>query len=194
MSKKSKNRSYLKDDFEKKTRRLIIRFLNINDYEKWRDANLNITVKLSRWDKGPKDAKKLTKREYNRKLNIEKCARNGDFSYYFAVFLKNSGELIGDCCVMDISRKNNLSGEIGYGLFNSFWGKGYASEYVKALIDISFKNLKLHRVEAMMDIDNFRSVKLVKNIGMRKEGHMKRFIKYDNIWHDILRYALTVED
>lgn len=44
--------------------------------------------------------------------------------------------------------------EIGYDLAQSFWGRGYASEVIRSIIEHAYSTLKLNRIEAKVDPDN----------------------------------------
>lgn len=95
---------------------------------------------------------------------------------------------------MDISRSISQTCFLGYRIFNAHWDQGYAKEAVKAVIEIGFRDLKLHRIEAGIEPNNTRSLRLAKSLKMRREGVKKRALFIRNTWIDLVMYTLTCED
>lgn len=63
-----------------------------------------------------------------------------------------------------------------------------------AIIDIAFRDVKLHRVEAGIEPTNRRSILLARSIGLRKEGLKKRAVFLRGMWNDLVMYSATCED
>lgn len=59
--------------------------------------------------------------------------------------------------------------EIGWRLAYPFWGKGYATEGAKAVLDYAFEELKLVEVVAFTVPDNLRSRRVMDKIGMIRD-------------------------
>ncbi|WP_377890169.1 GNAT family N-acetyltransferase [Alkalihalobacillus sp. R86527] len=96
--------------------------------------------------------------------------------YPLAVYSKNHDAIIGTVCIR-IDKKNN-QGELGYWIGRPFWGKGYATEAVKRMIDFGFVELRLNKVWATAITRNEGSIKVLKNAGMEQEGILRenRFV------------------
>lgn len=60
--------------------------------------------------------------------------------------------------------------EIGWRLAFSFWGKGYASEAAKAVLNYAFNELTLAEVVSFTVVDNWRSRKVMERIGMSRDS------------------------
>ena len=60
--------------------------------------------------------------------------------------------------------------EIGYDLTQKQWGKGYATEAVKAVIDFGFNRMNLNRIEATITPGNDASVQVLKKLNFTREG------------------------
>ncbi|MFD0903311.1 GNAT family N-acetyltransferase [Actinomadura sediminis] len=89
----------------------------------------------------------------------------------------------------------NVHGELGWTLDPSYGGKGYATEAVRALIDISFNGLGLRRLHAECFYDNESSWRLMERVGMRREQHtVKDSLHRTRGWLDGLAYALLAEE
>lgn len=177
----------------RKTRRLVIRPLQAKDYKAWKEANLQMSKPQNTWDFGPRLPETLNRSDYNNILRTQAKNRKQDYIYDLAVFDKK-GRLIGGVSLMEVSRSISQTCFLGYRIFNSHWGQGYAKEAVKAIIDIGFKDLKLHRIEAGIEPNNRRSLNLAKSLKMRREGVKKRALFLRNKWVDLVMYTLTSED
>jgi RimJ/RimL family protein N-acetyltransferase len=79
-------------------------------------------------------------------------------------------------------------------LHNRYWGLGYAREAAAAGLVVGFRDLKLNRIEAAINLDNRKSIRLVRAIGMRREGIKKRYWLEDGEWVDHLIYVANPED
>ncbi|MCX7747470.1 MAG: GNAT family N-acetyltransferase [Clostridia bacterium] len=116
-------------------------------------------------------------------------------AYEFGVFLSMDKSFIGFADIM-ILFKNDFGGcgEIGYFLLPCYWGYGYATEISKTLINISFKELNLHKVSARCNSNNLHSENVMKKAGMIKEGEIRK-VRYKNgHWDNELQYGIVKED
>lgn len=176
------------------TKRLQIRPLEKKDFKVWQRAYSNSEIKQNQWDLSVKSKKELSLDHYNKVLIAQKNNRDQDKFYDLAVFSKMNGELIGFVSLMDLSRSAFQNAYLGYRIFSPYWKQGYGKEMVKAVIELAFNDLKLHRVEAGIDPNNRRSIFLARSVGMRKEGLKKRALYLGNKWQDIVMYSITCED
>lgn len=64
----------------------------------------------------------------------------------FAVCIKATGRLIGSMGLF--LGDDGQQAELGYTINKAFWGKGYASEAAKGMLQFGFMNLNLHRISA----------------------------------------------
>ncbi len=87
-----------------------------------------------------------------------------DKSAYWAITRKEENKLIGTICFWNIIVKENKA-DIGYVLHPSCQGQGLMHEAVTAAIDYAFNNMRLQRIEATFDPDNFKSMALLKRHG-----------------------------
>jgi ribosomal-protein-alanine N-acetyltransferase len=177
-----------------KTKRLIIRPYEVKDIKAWQDAYAGMYKAQNSWDLNPRVLKDLTPSNFKKLLKVQKEQRAKETFYDFAVFLKDTGELIGTVALMDISRGVFQNAYLGYRIFNKHWNKGYGKEMVAASFQLAFKDLKLHRVEAGIDPKNRRSILLARSVGMRKEGLKKKALYLNNVWQDIGIYSLTCDE
>lgn len=180
--------------FEKHTERLVMRRYRASDFDMWRDTYSSLPQSKNRWDHGPKPIEKLTEAAFREVLAEQEKDVREDRFYRLNVFEKDSGQLIGQFSLMDISRAVFQNGYLGYSILSPFWRKGYGKEAGAATLDVAFNTLKLHRVEAGIEPHNKRSIALAKSLKMRREGLSKRRLYYQKQWVDMVIYALTVEE
>src|SRR5262249_50427517 len=63
-----------------------------------------------------------------------------------AVLLRQDSMLCGGVGL--VSASEHLHAELGYWIGVPFWGRGYATEAARAVVDYGFRDLKLHRIFA----------------------------------------------
>ena len=113
-------------------------------------------------------------------------------SYDFAVEEKDSGRFIGNCGIsMD---ENHANGELEYVIDHAFWGKGYATEFTKALIQFGFTQLKLHRIFATCDTRNTASLRVMEKNHMRLEGTFLKCRQGHGGWFDQYVCAILADE
>ncbi|RLI02029.1 N-acetyltransferase [Candidatus Bathyarchaeota archaeon] len=83
--------------------------------------------------------------------------------------------------------------EMGYDLLKEYWGQGYMSEAVQAIIKYGFEELGLVRIEATVDPENIRSIKVLERNGFKHEGTLRKRYYYSGKWRDELFYGLIKE-
>jgi RimJ/RimL family protein N-acetyltransferase len=93
----------------------------------------------------------------------------------WAVMLRDSGEMIGQCGItwQDIAGKRVV--EVGY-LFNrNYWHQGFAIEAARAALEWAFANLDVAAVYAQVRDTNIASLNVAIRLGMSIES---RFLKH----------------
>ncbi len=113
--------------------------------------------------------------------------------YQIAFELIETNEMIGDCVVHPLA-EDAREVEIGFTLASRFQGKGYANEALTTLLTYLFDDLKKHRVFAITDVKNEGSIKLLENLGMRREGHFVENIWFKGEWGSEYLYAILNEE
>lgn len=89
--------------------------------------------------------------------------------WYAVWFIRlKTGETIGDLCFKGLSEDGAV--EIGYGLDPAFWGKGYATEAVSAMVSWAEKQPGVTVIEAETEPDNAASQRVLEKAGFRPTG------------------------
>jgi len=187
----------VKLSYQKDTKRLVLRPLKKSDFKNWLTASCKVSPPMNCWDFGPLPLEKMKELKtyfYKTLVSFHHNHIKQDTGYYFGVFEKKSGDYIGTCTLMEITRSYFQNGNLGYRLLNIHWGKGYGTEMLKALIQIAFTELNLHRVVSIIEPINHRSIKLVKAVGLRREGLSRKRYFLKEKWRDMVVYAITKED
>ena len=93
----------------------------------------------------------------------------------WAVLLKETGELIGQCGLsMQPCEERELL-EIGYIFQKKHWHKGYATEAAIACREYAFDKLNANEVFSLIRDTNIASQNVARRNGMKKEGE---FVKH----------------
>lgn len=171
------------------TERLIIRKFYENDWE-------DLFEYLSK--------KEVLKYEPELESNEEDCRKKAieraDSDNFFAVCLKENHKMIGHVYFSRVEPEEFLTWEIGY-IFNpSYYGKGYATEACKKIIDYGFNELGAYRIFARCNPENKASWKLLERLLMRREGHFIKNAYFHKdkdglpIWFDSFEYAVLADE
>ncbi|MCH8684543.1 GNAT family N-acetyltransferase [Pedomonas mirosovicensis] len=83
--------------------------------------------------------------------------------------------------------------ELGYWIGKDWWGRGYATEAAKAVLELAFLGLRLPRVVAGHFIDNPASGRVLEKLGFTETGISKRHCLARNCDVDCRNVALTRE-
>jgi RimJ/RimL family protein N-acetyltransferase len=105
-----------------------------------------------------------------RKVSSTELQRDGDL-LELAVAVRDGGTLIGDL-LFALRSAEHQTVEIGYIFSRAYAGQGYATESVRALLDLAFGPAQARRVIARVDDRNIRSLALLDRLGLRREAHL----------------------
>jgi RimJ/RimL family protein N-acetyltransferase len=84
----------------------------------------------------------------------------------WAMILKSTRELIGDCGLVRQSVDAVDEIEIGYHVRRDLWNQGYASEAARACRDYGFAKLKVDRLISLIRPENLASRRVAEKNGM----------------------------
>ena len=92
-------------------------------------------------------------------------------------------------------RARDTQAELGWVLHPEHAGHGYATEAVRALIDLAFDDMGLRRVTAGCFAANEASWRLMERVGMRRETvTVRESLHRSGEWLDGLGYALLADE
>jgi RimJ/RimL family protein N-acetyltransferase len=97
-----------------------------------------------------------------------------------SVFEKNSDDFIGQAGLFCAEIENEQSEvEIGFSLHKKYWGQGYGTELVKALIQWGFDHLSVRKLVAYIDPKNTASHRVLQKCGMMDVGINGNLLKFE---------------
>lgn len=175
------------------TERLVIRPLKNDDYRNWLSAFENRFPSQYRHDKGIMDMSECTEEWFTHLVKKHQDLALNDIAHVFGIFRKDDGKHVGLVDFSTLARDVFQWGRIGYTIHNQYWQKGYGKEAIKAALQIGFQDLKFHRIEAHINLDNPPSIQLAKSVGMKYECIREGFIYEDGEWTDHLVYYVNAK-
>ncbi|MFK3676972.1 GNAT family N-acetyltransferase [Microbacterium sp. NPDC090218] len=93
------------------------------------------------------------------------------------------------------SDAKGVEAELGWVLDPAYTGHGYATEAIRAVIDVCFGPLGLRRVHAGCFADNEPSWRLMERLGMRREEFSRKTALHrSGEWLDGMNYGLLAEE
>lgn len=118
--------------------------------------------------------------------------KRGEY-FTWGIELKGQDKLIGTVSFTNIDNDYKIA-EIGYGISNKFWGNGYASEAVKAILDFGFCTMGFICINAKIMKENIASVRMANQVGMQCDGLLRNGIYCKGQAHDVYVFSITDND
>ncbi|MEJ2355154.1 MAG: GNAT family N-acetyltransferase [candidate division WOR-3 bacterium] len=166
------------------TKRLILRPLLLSDADRVRllAGNRKIADKMLNI---PHPYKKGIAREW---ISTHQAKFEEGEAIHFAIVLK-SGEVLIGVIGLNVNKDYNRA-ELGYWIGEEFWGRGYATEAARAVVEYGFLRLSLHKITSSHFARNPASGKVMRKIGMKKEGFRKEHVIKWGKYEDLIDYAI----
>ncbi len=111
----------------------------------------------------------------------------------WAIATREGDVLIGTVTLFNINHTHRRA-EIGYALGSAHWGRGLASEALRAVLHHAFDAMRLVRVEADTDPRNESSLRMLTRLGFQREGLLRRRWFVADEWCDSAWLGLLRED
>ena len=104
------------------------------------------------------------------------------------------GVHIGNIGLHDLDWKNRNAG-LGIVIAEKeYWGRGYGSDAVMALLDFAFKEMNLHRIYLSVFDFNQRAIRCYEKCGFRHEGRAREALFRDGRYHDSQLMAILRQE
>lgn len=147
--------------FNLKTERLMLRPLSVKD-----------AAAVFEWVGDERVAEYMCYSTYTSVEEVEKwllSIEDDTEEYYFGIELLSDGKLIGSASIGP-DRKEGFWG-FGYNLRYDEWGKGYATETVKAIISFAHDNFGIKRLACSHAEPNRASGRVIEKCGLHFVGY-----------------------
>ena len=125
-------------------------------------------------------------------INGENCPE-----LFFALEEKETGRLAGALGLHPdaIRRQNPQCRMVGYWVGKEYWGQGYATEAVNAVMDYAFQRLKVKLLTVDHYVGNEGSRRVIEKCGFTYEGTLRRALQiYDGTYKDASFYSMTAAE
>ena len=87
-----------------------------------------------------------------------------------------------------------VRGEIGYWISAAEEGRGLVTKAVRALIDVGFGDLGLHRIEIRAGVENLRSRAIPERLGFVREGIERGGERGSNGFYDLVVHSILEDE
>ncbi len=115
---------------------------------------------------------------------------------FWAAVDRHAGRFLGWFHLRPGAGGDELAPELGYRLVRAVWGKGYATEGSRGLIDYAFETLDVERVDAETMMVNLGSRRVMEKAGMRLQRifHAEWPVRIPGDEHGDVTYAITRDE
>ncbi|OYQ62845.1 GNAT family N-acetyltransferase [Pseudanabaena sp. SR411] len=107
----------------------------------------------------------------------------------WGIVMKENGKLIGTCSLH--TAPVHRRAELGYVLSRNYWGNGLMTEAAKSAIAFGFHVMQLQRIQAICDVNNVSSARVLEKAEMQFEGILHNYLFYKERSWDVKMYAIT---
>ena len=114
-------------------------------------------------------------------------------SFSWTIRLEETDKFLGEIGYSLAPARYKLA-TLRYCILPEYWGHGFATEAVKAILSYCFEELNLHRIEAGCAIDNYASIRVLEKVGMQREGRKRKVLPLQTGWSDNFEFAILEED
>lgn len=168
-----------------KTKRLILRPLEVSD-----------TEAIFEYSKSPAFCRCLQRKTpftYEQVQKFIDGILKEEPMLYWAVLLKDSGRLIGDCGFCQYQKDGGRI-ELCYAVDEAYWNRGYAMEAVFRVMQFGFERIGVNRIQAICNTGNIRSEKVIQKCGLILEGILRQYIQCDGQPLDMKMYSIVKQE
>ena len=113
-----------------------------------------------------------------------KANENSTDNYLFAI--EADGKFVGG---IGLHKRMEHCFDVGYWIAEKFWGKGYATEALRAITEFAFNDLKIDRIQAFVFEGNESSERVLEKCGYEYEGFLRKYHRKGNVFLNTKVYA-----
>lgn len=168
---------------------IVLKPADLDDAEQYLKMVDDNYQQLTQWIRAPKPPTTVEDRRKAQAADIAYCA-NGKGYWWLIEF---EGALAGTIALhsVDATEKWAL---VGYWLDMNFTGKGIMTRSLKAVIDWSFADLGLNRVEIQASLNNRASASIPERLSIRRESIRRQSEVINGVSLDMASYAAFADN
>lgn len=173
--------------------RVYLRTPQQSDYAEWAELRSQSRDFLTPWEPAW-SMSELTRASYRRRLRHYARELREDIGYAMFLFRIDDDALVGGLTLSNVRRGVTQACTLGYWVGAPYSRQAYMTTAVRRIVPFVFDHLHLHRLEAACLPHNEASRRLLENLGFRREGIARRYLRINGLWQDHLLYALVDDD
>jgi RimJ/RimL family protein N-acetyltransferase len=166
----------------------------IGDLVKLRAMEPSDAESLWRWNHDP-DVMRWMDAGYAQSLArvhtfLTERPRNDYADVLFGIEVQADGKLIGLIRLRDAEPETGCADLDIYLGEKDYWGKGYATDAMRAVCRYGFDKMRLHKISLRVVADNHAARHVYEKVGFVPEGRLREVFRRDGKWHDKLTMGL----
>ncbi|WP_392532618.1 GNAT family N-acetyltransferase [Nostoc sp. C117] len=110
--------------------------------------------------------------------NIERSRRRNNGTGSWAIVEKETTTIVGTILLKQLPDKDGLPTEdyeVGWHLRRAYWGKGYATEAARIILNYGFSVLNLPVIYAVVKAENHASIRVTQRLEMKRVGRTNKY-------------------
>ena len=112
--------------------------------------------------------------------------------YHYLAWIDD--EIVGRLALRNVETNLYHKASLGYRFSARHGGKGYATQAVNHILEFAFKELRLHRIEALVIAGNLPSAAIMRKCGFQQFGHSHSSVLNKGVWMDMLHFEKLADD
>jgi len=102
----------------------------------------------------------------------------------YAVEVLADGALIGLVRLRDAEPETGLAQLDVYLGEKDYWGRGFATDAVRAMCRFGFEDMRLHKISLTVVTENHAAISVYRKVGFVEKGRLRSVFRRDGRWYD----------
>lgn len=131
-----------------------------------------------------------TKRYHKNLLRVENgLIRDGKMLRFWLARKEDPTHVIGTISFHNIRHASFQDADLGYKMDRAFRRMGYCKEAINAGLSVMASRYGLHRITAIVLLDNEPSIHLLRSLGFQREGLLNQNVQIQGKWRSHYLYS-----